>query len=719
MPPGHEEEVGMDHPRSRSRSPVVRQLVNLPIFDRVKVVKDLMLGQLDSIHAHLLAVQNVADALLANDSPLLESSITLVGAVHDARLAVDRQGQLVLDTLQQTRQDLFGQTREILNLLRQRGDELNQQEHSLLDAVTAGQKKAERQADNLRDAVQASAQETREQHLAFLEGARQARQDAQRHAQGVLDTLRRIREETGEQEQRLLETLSTRRQDDERQMAVLFDAIRGTRAETREQAQGLVEHVHHAQTEARREAEKLLDLLQGVRDEAREQEQRLLETLSTRQQDDEHQMEMLLSAVRSTRAETREQTQDLIDQIHRAQDDAQSQTQELLDLVRSVREETQAQTRALLADVSQARHDAQRHAREILDDRQRIQEEADHKSNLLLALLRNSDDALREQSHRLLEAIDETTRRVVQSGDQIESVLGKLQAVVNDDRQLLHAALERIRFRSALVKSGQAKVVPLRGGYPEEPETGLMAHLYSHVPSRIAVDIGANVGDVSHQLLTAGYEVFAFEPHAEVFQQLRERFSAHPAFHGFSLALGSADETRSLHLAADQSGCNRYRDSTLYSSLLHHAMPDDLVFTETVPVTVRTLASLHAAGHLPTNVGVVKIDTEGFDLEVIRGMDSHRYPVVVAEYWDQDMPFGKSGAANRLDDLVKEMRSRDYHWYIVFYRVWGKHGTSFYCNHEHSVTGAFGNVFFFRDHAIFGEALKWCAAVLPVTYLGG
>jgi FkbM family methyltransferase len=647
MPPGHEEEVGMDHPRSRSRSPVVRQLVNLPIFDRVKVVKDLMLGQLDSIHAHLLAVQNVADALLANDSPLLESSITLVGAVHDARLAVDRQGQLVLDTLQQTRQDLFGQTREILNLLRQRGDELNQQEHSLLDAVTAGQKKAERQADDLRDAVQASAQETREQHLAFLEGA------------------------------------------------------------------------HHAQTEARREAEKLLDLLQGVRDEAREQEQRLLETLSTRQQDDEHQMEMLLSAVRSTRAETREQTQDLIDQIHRAQDDAQSQTQELLDLVRSVREETQAQTRALLADVSQARHDAQRHAREILDDRQRIQEEADHKSNLLLALLRNSDDALREQSHRLLEAIDETTRRVVQSGDQIESVLGKLQAVVNDDRQLLHAALERIRFRSALVKSGQAKVVPLRGGYPEEPETGLMAHLYSHVPSRIAVDIGANVGDVSHQLLTAGYEVFAFEPHAEVFQQLRERFSAHPAFHGFSLALGSADETRSLHLAADQSGCNRYRDSTLYSSLLHHAMPDDLVFTETVPVTVRTLASLHAAGHLPTNVGVVKIDTEGFDLEVIRGMDSHRYPVVVAEYWDQDMPFGKSGAANRLDDLVKEMRSRDYHWYIVFYRVWGKHGTSFYCNHEHSVTGAFGNVFFFRDHAIFGEALKWSAAVLPVTYLGG
>jgi FkbM family methyltransferase len=308
---------------------------------------------------------------------------------------------------------------------------------------------------------------------------------------------------------------------------------------------------------------------------------------------------------------------------------------------------------------------------------------------------------------------------VAQSGEQIESALSRLQVLADDGRQTLHAALDRIRFRSSLVKSGPARVLPLYGTYAGEPEAGLMAHLYAHVPSRVALDIGANVGDVSHQLLAAGYEVFAFEPHAEVFRQLTGRFHGHPAFHGFPLALGSANETRPLHLAADRSGCNRYRDSTLYSSLLHHAMPDDLVFTSTIPVTVRTLASLHAAGHLPPNVGVVKIDTEGFDLEVIRGMDSHRYPVVVAEYWDQATPFGESGAMNRLDDLVQEMRSRDYHWYIVFYRVWGKSGTSFYCNHAHSVPGAFGNVYFFRDQAIFGEALKWCAAVLPVTYLGG
>jgi FkbM family methyltransferase len=715
MPPQRGEEVGMDHPSGMSRSPVVQQLVKLPIFDRVKVVKDLMLGQLDSIHAHLLAVHGVTNALLANDSPLLETSITLVGAVHDARLAIDRQGQLVLDTLQQARQDLFGQTLEILNLVRQRGEELSQREHLLLQAVTAEQERAERQAQDLRDAVQASAQETKEQHRAFLNDARQARQDAQRHAQGVLDTLRRIRDETQELEQRLLETVSTRRQDNDHRMTVLLDTIRAARAETREQMQDLIESVHRGQGEARRDAQKTLELLQGAREEAREREQVLLETLGAPHQDDEQQVEMLPA----TRAETRERTQGLMDQIHRTQAEAQRQTQELLDLVRSAREEAQAQTRALLTDICQARHDAQRHTQEILDDRQRLLEGTDHQNNLVLAVLKSSEDLLRERSHRLLDAIAGADRRVAQSGVQIESALGTLQALAHEDRQLLRAALERIPFRSSLVKSGQARLIPLKDGSTEEPEAGLMAHLYSHVPSRIAVDIGANVGDVSHQLLAAGYEVFAFEPNAEVFRRLSERFSGHPAFHGFPLALGSADETRPLHLAADRSGCNRYRDSTLYSSLLRHAMPDDLVFTSTVPVTVRTLASLHAAGHLPANVGVVKIDTEGFDLEVIRGMESHRYPVVVAEYWDQATPFGESGAMNRLDDLVRDMRSRDYHWYIVFYRVWGKHGTSFYCNYEQSVPGAFGNIFFFQDHATFGEALKWCAAVLPVTYLGG
>ena len=57
-------------------------------------------------------------------------------------------------------------------------------------------------------------------------------------------------------------------------------------------------------------------------------------------------------------------------------------------------------------------------------------------------------------------------------------------------------------------------------------------------------------------------------------------------------------------------------------------MPEGLAFRETVPVTVRKLASLHREDIVPAEVSYVKVDTEGYDLEVIKGMEDYRYPVV-------------------------------------------------------------------------------------------
>jgi FkbM family methyltransferase len=251
------------------------------------------------------------------------------------------------------------------------------------------------------------------------------------------------------------------------------------------------------------------------------------------------------------------------------------------------------------------------------------------------------------------------------------------------------------------------------------PEIGLMAYLYSYLPNRTAVDVGANVGKVARGLLDAGYEVYAFEPYPPVFQALSERLGAEPGFHGFPVALGPADDTRPLYVASDTSATNLYGDPTLYSSLIRHAMPEDLAFTDAVPVTVRSLESVHASGDIPASVGLVKIDTEGFDLAVIRGMGAHQYDVVVAEYWDPGIPFAATGAMNRLDELVAEMRRRGYHWNVIFHTTWGDEDVGFYCNYSHSLTRAWGNVFFFRDHQLFTHALVWCAAVLPGTYVCG
>jgi FkbM family methyltransferase len=248
------------------------------------------------------------------------------------------------------------------------------------------------------------------------------------------------------------------------------------------------------------------------------------------------------------------------------------------------------------------------------------------------------------------------------------------------------------------------------------PETGLFSFLYSYLPERGALDIGANHGVVSEQLLKAGYEVYAFEPLPETYDNLVRRLGKRERFRAFPFALGSRETEMPLHVATDLSAGNVYGDASVYSSLAQHSMPADLPFTSSRPVMVKTLAGLHDAGTLPSDIGLVKIDTEGYDLEVVRGMGERRYPVVATEFWDSEIPFGGSNQLYTVDSLVGEMRRRGYLWHIVLYRIWGQNQSGFYCNHDKSVPGTWGNVIFFRDYGVFSQAQSWCSAVLPRTY---
>jgi FkbM family methyltransferase len=245
----------------------------------------------------------------------------------------------------------------------------------------------------------------------------------------------------------------------------------------------------------------------------------------------------------------------------------------------------------------------------------------------------------------------------------------------------------------------------------ENPEIGLLEYLGSFLSDRTALDVGAHIGRVSERLLKAGCEVYAFEPHLPTFEKLRHNLDGGPKFHAFSIALGSHDATMNLHLASKPPGSKS--DPTLYSSLGEHPM-DDLRFTETVPVQVRSLASLRESGEIPNKAGLLKIDAEGFDIEVIRGMGEPNYAVVMTEFWDPAHRFGQSGKG-RLEDLVAEMRRRGYPWHIVIYHLDEDATISYYCNRTDTVSGSWGNIVFCREHAIFSKAARWCEQVLAPT----
>lgn len=280
----------------------------------------------------------------------------------------------------------------------------------------------------------------------------------------------------------------------------------------------------------------------------------------------------------------------------------------------------------------------------------------------------------------------------------------------------LDAQFEECRNQSFSSSASHQVQIVSTGEPGFDAESGLMSFLYSYLPSRVAIDIGANRGDIAERLLRSGFEVYAFEPFQPIFSQMKQRLSRYSHFHAFDCAIGATDGESTLHIAEDLSGKHKYENPTLYSTLTPHSTMDDLQFTQQVKVSVRSLDSLHHTAELPSEVGLVKIDTEGADLEVIRGMGDRRYPVIVSEYWDPSHPFGKS-SPYQLPDLIKEMRQRQYHWFIVVYHR-QLHDAGFYCNVPQSIEGTWGNIFFFQDHALFAQALNWCDAVLPKTYFG-
>lgn len=321
-----------------------------------------------------------------------------------------------------------------------------------------------------------------------------------------------------------------------------------------------------------------------------------------------------------------------------------------------------------------------------------------------------SDVRLDSQKHN--DIILDSFQRIYEAyQQQSDAVFGTIQKI----QENLHQISEDNRQIFEDIHSQKYKVITDQQ-YFQDLDIELMTYLYSYLPHRLAVDIGANRGDVSSRLLQAGYQVYAFEPFPAVIDKLKNRLGDHPNFRLFPFALGSENQTQELHIATDETPDNTYQDASFYSSLTKHSLSEGLVFTDTIPVTVKTLASLQDAEELPKDIGLVKIDTEGFDLEVIKGMGNYRYPVVVAEFWDKNFPFGRSGAMNQLPDLVKAMKERDYHWHLVIYRIWGSSDVSYYCNSAYSLDNSWGNVFFFQDYQVFHQALLWCASVMPATY---
>jgi FkbM family methyltransferase len=162
-----------------------------------------------------------------------------------------------------------------------------------------------------------------------------------------------------------------------------------------------------------------------------------------------------------------------------------------------------------------------------------------------------------------------------------------------------------------------------------------------NTPITTILDVGANVGETSltlHERFPHA-RVLAFEPHPATFERLRENVEGEGIV-PFNLALGSTSRLAELFV---------YRFSTL-NSLIEDA-PYPVRFGEaatSVPVVVHTLDRFCSDNEVAA-VDLLKIDTEGTDVDVLRGAErllrEGRIRFVVTEFNDLRERHGAQGGA--------------------------------------------------------------------------
>ena len=196
-------------------------------------------------------------------------------------------------------------------------------------------------------------------------------------------------------------------------------------------------------------------------------------------------------------------------------------------------------------------------------------------------------------------------------------------------------ALRRLNLNVRLDVNGKAVVVPLRGqlGYANVAGTepwmiGLLTKLRP-VYGGAFVDVGVNIG----QTLIKAYSVFGkmtyvgFEPNPTCVAYCRELLELNDFGDAVVLPIGVSDDARVMKLnffhkdAADPT-----------ASIIERFRPDQPIERQSY---VSVFGSGHLGGVLPKNQSsFVKIDVEGGELEVIKGLSSwiaNARPLVLIE----------------------------------------------------------------------------------------
>jgi FkbM family methyltransferase len=230
--------------------------------------------------------------------------------------------------------------------------------------------------------------------------------------------------------------------------------------------------------------------------------------------------------------------------------------------------------------------------------------------------------------------------------------------------------------------------------YGQEPEVQLLCALVRHLDRPILLDVGAERGEVAEALLDGGIEAaHLFEPHPANLSALRERFVEDLRLTVHPYAVSDASGVGDLRQSVDSDGA----PLSFGHSLVNATDTDAIKWRGSIPVELRSLESLVETGEIPQRVGILKIDTEGNDLAVVRGMGALEPDVTMVEHWS-DLPQGLGACPWMPEEMVEEMGARGFtHFVFLIHR---DEFVTFKWDDGEVERGAMGNLVFLHDRIL-------------------
>ena len=210
-----------------------------------------------------------------------------------------------------------------------------------------------------------------------------------------------------------------------------------------------------------------------------------------------------------------------------------------------------------------------------------------------------------------------------------------------------------VRLRSNLRELGWRLGIDIRRFRPDATMETRRNIILARQNVGLVLDVGANIGQYGTIIRANGYrgKIISFEPLSQAFDQLRIKVSNDSQWDCHRLAIGDVDGSMEINVAS-----NSASSSFLKMNTKHLSTAPKSKYSGIEPVTVSRLDGFMQSVGRECDPILLKADTQGYELQVLRGSQGifDRISVVEAELSLIELYEGQALYLEVIDFLASE-----------------------------------------------------------------